>query len=350
MIAASSATDHNCPPSAGSSSSGSSSQGWQALLRQAITDPAELLHALALGPEWLQPARRAAATFGLKVPRGFVARMRKGDPVDPLLLQVLPLHAELEHTPGYVGDPVGDLASTQGAGVLHKYDGRALLITTGACAVHCRYCFRREFPYAGHLAAATHWQPALQALAADDSIHEIILSGGDPLSLADHKLQALTDGLRTIRHIRRLRIHTRHPIVLPERIDAPFLQWLRALPWPVVIVVHANHANEIDVRVEQALRDLTTAGATLLNQSVLLKRINDTPDAHIALSEKLFTAGVLPCYLHLLDPVRGAAHFDVDAPTAAHLMRAIATRLPGYLVPRLVREHPGAPYKTPVHW
>ncbi len=345
MIAASSPTDHNRL-----SSSGAPPPGWQALLRQAVTDPAELLRMLDLGPQWLEPARQAAAIFGLKTPRGFVARMRKGDPADPLLLQVLPLHAELQAIPGYVADPVGDLASTQGAGLLHKYTGRALLVTTGACAVHCRYCFRREFPYSEHLAAAANWQPALQAIAADDDIHEVILSGGDPLSLADHKLRALTDGLQTIPHVRRLRIHTRYPIVLPERIDKSFQQWLRALPWRVAIVIHANHANEIDARVEQALAGLTACGATLLNQSVLLRRVNDEADALITLSEKLFTAGVLPYYLHLLDPVRGAAHFDVEAGVAADLMRTMAARLSGYLVPRLVREQAGAPYKTPVAW
>jgi EF-P beta-lysylation protein EpmB len=344
MIAASSLTDHTYEPAAGSAT------GWQHLLRQAVTDPAELLRALALDPALIEPARRAAATFGLKVPRGFLARMRTGDPADPLLLQVLPLHAELEEVAGFISDPVGDLASTGGAGLLHKYEGRALLIATGACAVHCRYCFRREFPYADNLATGAGWQPALQALAADASIQEVILSGGDPLSLADHKLRALTDGLRTLPHIRRLRIHTRYPIVLPERVDDGLQDWLRSLPWQVVAVVHANHANEIDAQVEGALRDLAACGATVFNQSVLLKRVNDDADALAALSEKLFAAGVLPYYLHLLDPVRGAAHFDVDPGTAAGLMRTLAARLPGYLVPRLVREQAGASYKLPAPW
>lgn len=340
MIAASSRSDHTFQPAG----------GWQLLMRQAVTDPAELLRMLELDDRWLEPARQAAATFGLKVPRGFVARMRTGDPFDPLLLQVLPLHAELEAVQGYVSDPVGDLASTSGAGMLHKYVGRALLITTGACAVHCRYCFRREFPYADNLAAAAQWQPALDALAADPTIEELILSGGDPLSLADHKLQTLTDGLKSLPHLRRLRIHTRQPIVLPERVDSGFAEWLRGLPWPVVIVIHANHANEIDAPVERALSALAACGATLLNQSVLLKRINDSADALTALSEKLFSAGVLPYYLHLLDPVRGAAHFNVEETQAVELMRAAAARLPGYLVPRLVRERAGAPFKTPIHW
>ncbi len=326
------------------------SQRWQLALRQAITDPAELMRELQLDPQLLPAARQAAQAFGLKVPRGFVARMHKGDPHDPLLLQVLPLHAELDSPPGYVSDPVGDLPSSKGRGLLHKYRGRALLITTGACAVHCRYCFRREFPYSENLATAENWQPALDALAADSTIREVLLSGGDPLSLATHKLRALTDGLRKVDHLERLRIHTRYPIVLPERIDTDFTEWLGSLPWRTVVVIHANHANEIDAQVRHALASLARSGATLLNQSVLLRGVNDDDTALAQLSEKLFAAGVLPYYLNLLDPVRGAAHFDVDAARATHLLRKLAARLPGYLVPRLVREQAGASYKLPVPW
>lgn len=323
---------------------------WQLALSRAVTDPAVLLQELDLSPQLIDPARRAAAAFGLKVPRSFLARMHKGDLDDPLLRQVLPLDAELADVQGFVSDPVGDLASTDGAGVLHKYQGRALLITTGACAVHCRYCFRREFPYSENLAAAANWQPALETLAADPSIREVILSGGDPLVLADHKLRALTEGLAQIPHIERLRIHTRLPVVLPERVDAGLKAWLGSLKSRLVVVIHANHANEIDTSVERALADLTGCGATLLNQSVLLKGVNDSPDALVNLSERLFEAGVLPYYLHLLDPVRGAAHFRMDDSSAVEIVQAAAARLPGYLMPRLVREKPGAAFKLPVAW
>lgn len=344
MIAASSGT--------GQLTSAAQTEGprWQLALSRAITDPADLLRELDLDPCLLDGARRAGSGFALKVPRGFLARMRKGDPNDPLLRQILPLDAELEDVPGFVGDPVGDLASAEGAGLLHKYHGRALLITTGACAVHCRYCFRREFPYSDHLAAAANWQPSLDLLTADTSIREVLLSGGDPLVLSDRKLRSLTDGLAQIPHIERLRIHTRLPVVLPERVDAGLKSWLASLKQRLIVVIHANHANEIDAGVERALADLAACGATLLNQSVLLKGVNDDAQALIDLSERLFAAGVLPYYLHLLDPVRGAAHFKVDDEHAVQLMQSIATALPGYLVPRLVREQAGAEFKVPIPW
>jgi EF-P beta-lysylation protein EpmB len=323
---------------------------WQRALSEAITDPADLIAALNLDPAFLEPARRAADRFGLKVPRGFLARMRPGDPDDPLLRQVLPLGDELDDYPGFVSDPVGDLASRKRSGLLHKYQGRALLITTGACALHCRYCFRREFPYSENIAAAGNWQPALDALAADPGIEELLLSGGDPLSLSDRKLKALTDGLGALPHIKRLRLHTRQPVVLPERIDAGFSAWFSRVTQQKIVVIHANHPNEIDASVRDALARVKDCGATLLNQSVLLKGVNDDSATLAALSESLFDAGVLPYYLHLLDPVRGAGHFDVDATRAAELTQALARRLPGYLVPRLVREVPGAPYKQPMPW
>lgn len=320
---------------------------WQRALAAAISDPRELLAALDLPLDDVTAARLSARTFPLRVPRGFVQRMRRGDPLDPLLLQVLPLGAEQEQAPGFVFDPVQDLAHRAAPGLLHKYHGRALLITTGACAVHCRYCFRRHFPYADE-AAGSQWQHALAQLQADTSIEEIILSGGDPLSLSDQRLQRLSDDLRRIPHLRRLRLHTRYPIVLPERVNGRLLQWLRSLPWPVVVVMHANHGNEIDETVVRACRGLRDSGATLLNQAVLLARVNDSTDALVDLSEKLFAAGVLPYYLHLLDRVQGAAHFEVAESRGRELLRQVRARLPGYLVPQLVREVAGEPSKTPV--
>ena len=233
-------------------------------------------------------------------------------------------------------------------GVIRKYHGRALLVATGACAVHCRYCFRRHFPYAEETAAAEGWRDAVAAIAADPSIDEVILSGGDPLALATPKLAELTDALAAIPHLRRLRIHTRLPIVLPERVDAALLDWLRALPWPVAVVVHANHANEFDAGVDAAMAALRGAGATLLNQAVLLRGVNDSVDALAALSGRAFSAGVLPYYLHQLDRVAGTAHFEVTDARARALHAALAARLSGYLVPRLVREIPGDTGKRPL--
>lgn len=323
-------------------------KGWQRLLADAISDPRELCELLQLDPALVLPAIESAKDFALRVPRGYAARMRRGDPHDPLLLQVLPLVQERQRVDGYTLDPVGDLASRAAAGLLHKYEGRALVIATGACAVHCRYCFRRHFPYAEESALHQGWEQSIAAIRADQSISEVILSGGDPLSLSDRRLQQFTTALATAPQIRRLRIHTRYPIVLPERVDEGLLNWLGSLPIQKVIVIHANHAREIDASVERALKDLARVGTTLLNQSVLLANVNDSAAALIELSEALFAAGVLPYYLHVLDKVAGAAHFDMPERRALELHEEIARRLPGYLVPRLVREVPGASAKMPV--
>jgi EF-P beta-lysylation protein EpmB len=322
--------------------------GWQRAWRDALRDPRELLALLGLESLAASLSDEAAAGFPLRVPHAFVARMRHGDPADPLLRQVLPALDEERVVPGFALDAVGDGAARAARGVIRKYHGRALLVATGACAVHCRYCFRRHFPYAEETAAAEGWREAVAAIAADPSIDEVILSGGDPLALATPKLAELTDALASIAHLRRLRIHTRLPIVLPERVDAPLLDWLRALPWPVAVVVHANHANEFDAGVDAAMGALRGAGATLLNQAVLLRGVNDAVDALAALSERAFAAGVLPYYLHQLDRVAGTAHFEVPDARARELHAALAARLSGYLVPRLVREVPGDTGKRPL--
>jgi EF-P beta-lysylation protein EpmB len=321
---------------------------WQTEMADAVRDPAELLALLGLGSDWLEPARQAAATFPLRVPRAFVHRMRKGDPADPLLRQVLPLGEELKDVPGYIRDPVGDMPSVAARGLLHKYEGRVLLITTGACGVHCRYCFRRHFPYTDETARTDEWREALEYLKADASIDEVILSGGDPLSLSDTRLAALARALEDIPHIERLRIHTRQPVVLPSRVDDALAAWLNACRLQKVVVLHVNHAREMDQAVRDACARLREAGVTLLNQTVLLRGVNDSADALSDLSEALFAGQVLPYYLNLLDPVAGAAHFDVSEPKALELMAALRARLPGYLVPKLVREVPGAPSKMPV--
>lgn len=321
---------------------------WRQAWRDAVRDPRELLALLGLGTLAAGISDAAAAQFPLRVPRGFVARMRRGDPRDPLLRQVLPVLEEDRMMPGFTLDAVGDMQARRGGGVIHKYAGRALLVATGSCAVHCRYCFRRHYPYAEDTAAAAGWRDAVAVIAGDDAIHEVILSGGDPLSLADHKLAELTDALRAIPHLRRLRIHTRLPVVLPERVDSGLLAWLRGLPWPLVVVLHANHANEFDHAVDTALAALRGTGATLLNQAVLLRGVNDSVAALADLCERGHAAGVLPYYLHQLDRVAGAAHFEVGDHDALALHAGLAERLPGYLVPRLVREIAGQPGKTPL--
>lgn len=321
-------------------------QRWQQLWRDAVRDPRELLDLLGLDAGGF--CDEAAAQFPLRVPRGFIARMRHGDRDDPLLRQVLPLDEEMRPMPGFSLDAVGDGAAKAGHGVIRKYRGRALLVATGSCAVHCRYCFRRHFPYAQETAAAAGWRDAVEVIAADSSIDEVILSGGDPWSLATPKLAELTDALAAVPHLKRLRIHTRLPVVLPERVDDALLAWLSALPWPLTVVLHANHANEFDAQVDAALARLRGTGAILLNQAVLLRGVNDSVDALAALGERSHAAGVLPYYLHQLDRVQGAAHFEVSDPTALRLHRELAARVSGYLVPKLVREVAGDPGKRPL--
>ncbi len=318
---------------------------WQAALAEAITDPAELLEAVGLGSQMLPAALAAARDFPLRVPRGFVARMAKGDPDDPLLRQVLPLDAECHEAYGFGRDPVGDLAAMVAPGVLHKYHGRVLLTATGACAVHCRYCFRRHYPYGQATAASGHWRDALAHVAADPAVSEVILSGGDPLMLPDWRLHEFTQALEVLEQVRRLRIHTRLPVVLPERVDQGLLGWLAGVRLQKVMVVHANHPREIDASVRAAFARIRESGVTLLNQSVLLRGVNDDVATLASLSETLFEAGALPYYLHMLDRVRGAAHFEVAEAAAQALMGQLAAQLPGYLVPRLVRELPGADAK-----
>lgn len=323
---------------------------WQRELSRAITDPAQLLAELELDPALAAPARSASSLFSLRVTHSYLARMRRGDVRDPLLRQVLPLADELAESPGYGPDPLDEHAATRASNLLQKYSGRALLITTQACAIHCRYCFRREFPYSAQAEAgesAGRFGAALDVIANDTSIEEVILSGGDPLSLSDARLTRITGALEAMTHVQRIRIHTRQPIVLPSRVDEGLLAWLRGVKRPLVMVLHANHPNEIDDEVRSACAKLRSAGVTLLNQSVLLKGVNDSVETLAQLSRELVNAGVMPYYLHLPDRVRGTAHFDVAEAEAQRLVDELARRLSGYLVPRLVREVPGAPYKVP---
>lgn len=319
---------------------------WRRELAAAVTDPCELLRLLALPCE--PGMLRATELFSLRVPRGFIARMRSGDRLDPLLLQVLPVAEEAADVAGFSADPLGEAAAMATPGLLHKYTGRVLLTLTGACGVHCRYCFRRHYPYADANPAGSLWAQARDYIVTHTDIREVILSGGDPLSLSDARLAALRDELSAIPHVQRLRIHSRLPVVVPERITADLLDWLSGSRLHPVLVIHANHPNEIDTQVSAALRRVVTAGIPLLNQSVLLRGINDDLNTLAALSETLFAAGALPYYLHQLDRVQGAAHFAVSDDQADELLTGLRARLPGYLVPRLVREQAGAPGKTPL--
>jgi EF-P beta-lysylation protein EpmB len=321
---------------------------WRRSLADAIRDPDELIDLVGLPAEYREPARRAARLFPLLAPRGYVARIRPGDPHDPLLLQVLPLGLEEDDVPGFAADPVGDGAARRAPGLLQKYEGRALLIATGVCAVHCRYCFRRHYPYGDEPRRLDDWEPALSAIAADPTLHEVILSGGDPLTLADARLAALVGRVAAVSRVTRLRIHTRLPIVLPERVTPALIELLvHAGPAPIV-VVHANHPQELTRDCPEALRQLVRSGVTVLNQAVLLRGVNDSIEALAGLSERLVDLGVMPYYLHQLDRVAGAAHFEVPEAIGLSLVEELRRRLPGYAVPRYVREVAGEASKRPV--
>lgn len=322
---------------------------WKNAYRDAIKDPIELFNYLDLPTELLPAALRAKRDFPLRVPRGFAARMEKGNPMDPLLLQILPLVEELNSPAEFVNDPVGDWPAMPSPGLLHKYSGRVLLVASTACAIHCRYCFRRYFPYHESNPASNQWQQSIAYIARDHSIKEVILSGGDPLSIADSQLNALIDQLAGIPHLECLRIHTRLPVVIPQRITPALVETLGSTRLKTVIVLHINHANEIDHELTLSIKQLGKSGTTLLNQSVLLHRINDNALTLCTLSEKLFDSGVLPYYLHLLDRVRGTAHFEVPEHDAKAIYSQLRQSLPGYLVPKLVREIDGELSKRPVY-
>ncbi len=325
---------------------------WQQQLANVIRDPVTLFAELGLDPQQAPPAWRPLAdthlSFPLRVPRPFVARMRPGDWQDPLLLQVLPAAAELLTTRGFDDDPLRERAHNPVPGLIHKYQGRVLLIASGGCAINCRYCFRREFPYADNNPGSRGWQQALDYISADTSIEEVILSGGDPLAADDRHLARLVDDLASMAHVMRLRVHTRLPVVIPARINPDLISWLGGGRLRPVLVLHCNHPRELDANVAAALAQLREAGIPLLNQSVLLAGINDNGDTLVELSKRLFELGVMPYYLHLLDRVSGAAHFEVTSDRARALLGDLLARLPGYLVPRLVRDQAGAASKLPV--
>lgn len=324
-------------------------KNWQSQFNDLITNPTELLEILALDHQNLQSgALLASKQFRLKVPRAFVSKMKRGDPLDPLLLQVLPHHLELDEKEGFVADPLQEQNVNQAKGVLHKYKTRFLLTLTGACAVHCRYCFRRHFPYQENLPTAKDWQDIQAYLLSQPQINEIILSGGDPLSLPNHKLFGWIEWIEQLAQIKTLRIHSRVPIVIPERLDDELLKRLADSRLHIVFVVHSNHANEIDEHTGKYLAKLRKYGIYALNQAVFLKGVNDNVSALVTLSYRLFEYGVLPYYLHALDYVQGASHFEVEESEMLAIYQQLLAELSGYLVPKLVREIAGEPNKTPL--
>ena len=319
---------------------------WQLALQTVVTDCDELLALLGLSRADL--AIDDQQKFSLRVPRSFIARMRPGTRDDPLLRQVLPQWAERAALPGFSADPLAEAEASKLPGMLAKFRGRVLLIVTGHCAVHCRYCFRRHFPYAATQPSRSDWSQVFDHIRRDESINEVILSGGDPLAVPDRHLQWMVGQIEAIPQVRRLRIHSRLPVVIPARITPGLVALLANTRLRVSLVIHANHAQELDDAVAAALEPLRRGGIALLNQSVLLAGVNDELEALAGLSERLFEIGVLPYYLHLLDRVAGAAHFAVPEERVHGLREALLARLPGYLVPRLVREVAHAPSKIPV--
>jgi L-lysine 2,3-aminomutase len=318
---------------------------WQQHLQQVVSDPAELLTLLEINPSYLEAAIRASGLFPLKVPRPLLGRIEKGNINDPLLRQILPIEAELANIEGYSSDPVGEQTG-QSVGLIHKYHGRVLLMVNGHCAINCRYCFRREFPYEENRLNRSQWENVLNTITDDTSISEVIYSGGDPLASNDKQLAWLTQQIAAIPHIKRLRIHTRLPIVIPNRITPECITWMTETRLSTVVVFHINHPNELnDVQFKHAIVMMKTAGITLLNQTVLLKGVNDTSETLVRLSEQLFDIGILPYYLHLLDKVHGSAHFDMPTHRAKTIHDTLTACLPGYLVPKLVREVADEPSK-----
>ena len=321
-------------------------KSWQEQMREAITDVDELWGLLKLPENDLKNAYKANSLFQLKVPLSFLSRIKIGDANDPLLRQILPLQAETLSAPGFTKDPVADLNNNPVPGIIHKYHGRALLISTGACAIHCRYCFRRHFPYNEQTAARSHWKTSVDYLIAHKDIHEVILSGGDPLSLSNAKLAELIYALDSIEHVKTIRIHSRLPIVLPDRIDTDFLALMKTSSKNIVMVLHANHPNEINGSVINTCQKMKKLGIHLLNQSVLLKGVNDSTQILENLSHSLFAAGIMPYYINLLDKVTGTSHFDITDAKALEIHNSLKKRLSGYLVPKLVRDIPERASKT----
>lgn len=320
-----------------------STEHWQKILRSGFTSVQELLKYLDLPIDL--GSNSAQESFKTRVPLRFAAKMVRGNPNDPLLLQVLASQQELQSSTDYQLDPLQEAATNPIPGLIHKYANRLLLTVTGVCAINCRFCFRRHFPYSANNPGQQGWQQAMTYIQGHPDIQEVILSGGDPLLASDTVLDRLLASLEAIEHVQTIRIHTRVPIVLPERIEPKFVKLLTTRRFRIVVVLHCNHPQELDDAVRKACKRMQKAGCTLLNQSVLLKGINDRSDILTTLSQTLFDYGILPYYLHLLDPVQGAQHFDLSSQEALQIYEELQSCLPGYLVPKLVREQAGVAYK-----
>ena len=319
---------------------------WKAELSNCISSIDQLLQLLGLNSKDLNASQLASQGFSIKVPQHYAQLMEYGNPEDPLLKQVLPIEAELKPDPSFNTDPVNESEYNPVPGIVHKYRNRVLMIISPNCAINCRYCFRRHFPYQENRQSKQQWLQALDYLKTRPEINEVIYSGGDPLAANDNFLGWLTQQIESIKHIKRLRIHTRLPVVIPSRVDSQLLDWLGNTRLKPTMVLHINHANEIDAKLCQAVDQLKSAGITMLNQSVLLKEVNDSSEQLIALSEKLFDAGIMPYYLHMLDPVQGASHFDIPKDRAIEIFSQIQAELPGFLLPKLVQERAGETSKS----
>ena len=320
---------------------------WQRILAAAWRDPVAFCRHLKLPESVAAAAENHGASFKFFCPAPFADRIQSGNPRDPLLLQVLPTELEAdEHQPQAETDPLREQEYLLAPGLLKKYQGRALLVASGVCAINCRYCFRRNFPYHTTPRSLDQWQPALEQLANDPGIEEVIVSGGDPLAMRDELLLPLLNQLDQMEHVQRIRIHSRLPIMIPQRITAELTDGLRNLRSRPILVLHCNHAQELDAEVAAAIERLGNARCLLLNQSVLLSGINDDLPTLIELSQRLVEFGVLPYYLHQLDPVRGGAHFGVPPERGRELVQQMRAQISGFLVPRFVVELPGEPHKT----
>ncbi|WP_286264973.1 EF-P beta-lysylation protein EpmB [Thalassotalea atypica] len=321
---------------------------WQKELANVITDPKTLLTLLNLDVKQYQHHFNARKLFPVRVPRPFIERMEKGNINDPLLKQVMPLSDEFTEVTGYFSDPLVE-HDTVAEGLLHKYRHRVLMIVKAGCAVNCRYCFRRHFPYADNSPNKKRWQQALDYIQVHPEINEVIFSGGDPLMASDDHLHWLIGQIEHIPHVKRLRIHSRLPVVIPRRITTQLVSMLSSTRLKPTMVLHINHANEVDDALSTALEPLRQARIPLFNQSVLLNGVNNDVESLVKLNETVFDHGIMPYYLHLLDKVQGAAHFDLEEAQAQALLKEVSAVLPGYLVPKLVREIAGEPNKTPIN-
>ncbi len=321
---------------------------WKQQLSSSIESVNKLLRILEIDPSILNLSEQASEQFSLRVPLPFVEKMTKGDINDPLLKQILPIKEEEEVHPGFSSDPLEENTANPIPGLIHKYKNRVLLIGAQTCAINCRYCFRRHFPYQNNKISTHQIDSIINYIGQHEELDEVILSGGDPLANNDRTLKNLIEKLNTIKHIKRLRIHTRLPVVIPDRINHELLEWVSNSKRPITFVIHVNHPNEIDETLKQAISQLRSAGSMVLNQSVLLKGINNDTRTLIQLSEKLFNIGVMPYYLNVLDRVSGSAHFEVSEPEAKQLIEKMMINTSGYLVPKLVRERADKPYKMPI--